>query len=192
MPAREQLGAGHAADESTRTRDEDPHRGEETTAHTVPASPADTACACHTGCMEARSGYPRAPRLKAMVGRWVFLRVLAAWLSNCLALLVAATLIPQIGYGADLGTLLLAGFILGAVNLLVRPAVILLTLPAVILSFGLALLAINALMLWLTSRLVDGLTVGGFWSTLGGAAIVWIVNQAMRRWRDRPRWVPAA
>ena len=62
-----------------------------------------------------------------------------------------------------------------------RPAIILLTLPAVILSLGLALLAINALMLWLTSRIVDGFTVGGFWSTLGGALIVWIVNAALRR-----------
>jgi putative membrane protein len=76
----------------------------------------------------------------------VMIRVVAAWLTNCLALLIAAAVIPQIGYGGDPGTLLLAGFILGVVNLLVRPAVIILTLPAVILSFGLALLAINALM----------------------------------------------
>ena len=124
-------------------------------------------------------------------GQWTVLRVLGAWLSNCLALLVAAALIPAIGYGGDLGTLLLAGFILGAVNLILRPFVILLTLPAVILSFGLLLLVINALMLWLTSRIVDGFTVGGFWSTLAGAVIVWLVNQALRRWRDRPRWVPA-
>lgn len=115
----------------------------------------------------------------------MLIRVAFAWLANCLALLIAAAVIPQIGYGGDLGTLLLAGFILGVVNLVVRPLVILLTLPAVILSFGLVLLPINALMLWLTSRLVDGFTVGGFWSTLGGALIVWVVNVALRRWRDR-------
>ena len=62
-----------------------------------------------------------------------------------------------------------------------RPAIIFLTLPAVILSLGLFLLAINALMLWLTSKLVDGFVVGGFWSTIGGALIVWIVNAALRR-----------
>ena len=59
--------------------------------------------------------------------------------------------------------------------------------PAVILSFGLALLAINALMLWLTSRLVDGFGVGGFWSTVGGALIVWIVNGALRAGGKRSR-----
>jgi putative membrane protein len=113
--------------------------------------------------------------------RRVVAHVLIAWLSNCAALLVAAALIPAIGYGKDLGTLLLAGLILGAVNFVVRPAIIFLTLPAVILSLGLFLLAINALMLWLTSRIVDGFTVGGFWSTLGGALIVWLVNLALRR-----------
>jgi putative membrane protein len=113
--------------------------------------------------------------------RIVVVRLTIAWLSNCLALLVAAAVIPAIGYGKDLGTLLLAGLILGVVNVVVRPAIIFLTLPAVILSLGLALLAINALMLWLTSRLVEGFTVGGLSSTLGGALIVWIVNAALRR-----------
>ncbi len=111
----------------------------------------------------------------------VLARLVIAWLSNCAALLVAAAVIPAIGYGGDAGTLLLAGAILGLVNFAVRPAIILLTLPAVILSLGLMLLVINALMLWLTSRIVTDFTVGGFWSTLGGALIVWIVNAALRR-----------
>jgi putative membrane protein len=117
-------------------------------------------------------------------------RLLVAWLSNCLALLIAAAVIPAISYGGDVGTLLLAGLILGLVNFVIRPAVIFLTLPAVILSLGLALLAINALMLWLTSRLVDGFAVGGFSSTLGGALIVWIVNAALRRGGKRSRGGP--
>jgi putative membrane protein len=115
------------------------------------------------------------------MGRTIVLRLVIAWLSNCVALLVAAAVIPAIGYGRDVGTLLLAGLILGVVNFLIRPAIVLLTLPAVILSLGLMLLVINALMLWLTSRIVSGFTVGGFWSTVGGAAIVWIVNAALKR-----------
>ena len=115
------------------------------------------------------------------MARTVSTRLLIAWLSNCVALLVAAAVIPAIAYEKDLGTLLLAGAILGLVNFVIRPAIVLLTLPAVILSLGLALLAINALMLWLTSRIVTGFTVGGFWSTVGGALIVWIVNAALRR-----------
>jgi putative membrane protein len=131
------------------------------------------------------------------MARTVLTRLLIAWLSNCVALLVAAAVIPAIDYGKDLGTLLLAGAILGVVNFVVRPAIVLLTLPAVILSLGLALLAINALMLWLTSRIVEGFTVGGFWSTVGGALIVWIVNAALRRaqctWHveSEYRWQPS-
>jgi putative membrane protein len=113
------------------------------------------------------------------------IRLLIAWFSNCLALLVAAAVIPAIGYSKDFGTLLLAGAILGIVNFVIRPAIIFLTLPAVILSLGLFLLAINALMLWLTSRIVDGFFVGGFFSTLGGALIVWLVNAVLRRIQRR-------
>jgi putative membrane protein len=122
----------------------------------------------------------------------VTIRLLITWFSNCLALLVAAAVIPAIGYSEDFGTLLLAGLILGVVNFIVRPWIILLTLPAVILSLGLALLAINALMLWLTSRIVDGFAVGGFWSTIGGALIVWIVNAALKRLQRRPQVDEAA
>ena len=122
-----------------------------------------------------------------MLLRAIFFRLVIAWVSNCLALLVAAAVIPAIGYGDDLGTLLLAGLILGIVNFIVRPWIILFTLPAVILSLGLALLAINALMLWLTSRIVEEFTVGGFWSTIGGALIVWVVNAMLKRLQRRPQ-----
>lgn len=122
-----------------------------------------------------------------MLLRAIFIRLVIAWLSNCLALLVAAAVIPAIGYGDDLGTLLLAGLILGIVNFIVRPWIILFTLPAVILSLGLALLAINALMLWLTSRIVEQFTVGGFSSTIGGALIVWVVNAMLKRLQRRPQ-----
>lgn len=115
------------------------------------------------------------------------IRLLVTWLSNSLALLVAAAVIPAIGYGEDFGTLVLAGLILGLVNFVVRPWIILFTLPAVLLSFGLALLAINALMLWLTSKIVDGFTIGRFWSTIGGALIVWLVNAALKRLQRRPQ-----
>lgn len=117
-------------------------------------------------------------------------RVLATWLCNCVGVLVAAAIVPAISYGHDLGTLLLAGAILGLVNLALRPLVILLTLPAVIISLGVALLFINALMLWLTSELVSGLHVGGFFSTVAGALIVSLVNLVLRPWRRGARGRP--
>jgi len=113
------------------------------------------------------------------------MRLLVIWLGNCLGLLVAAAIVPAISYSDDLGTLLLAGAILGLVNFALRPVVILLTLPAVILSLGAALLLINALMLALTSSIVDGLQTGAFGSTLAGALLISIVNLALRPWRRR-------
>ncbi len=109
-------------------------------------------------------------------------RLIATWLSNCAGLLVATALLPQFGYGRNLGTLLLAGAILGAVNFALRPVVILVTLPAVILSLGGALLLVNALMLWVTSRLVGGLVLGGFGSVLAAALLIWVVNLLLTRW----------
>jgi putative membrane protein len=109
-------------------------------------------------------------------------RLLLTWLTNCIGLLVASALIPSISYSHKLETLVLAGLILGLVNFAVRPLVVLLTLPAVLLSLGVALLFVNALMLWLTSRLVTGFHVGGFWSTVGGALMMWLINLALRPW----------
>ena len=109
-------------------------------------------------------------------------RLLITWVTNCVGLLIAAAVVGPISYGHKAGTLILAGLVLGLVNFAVRPLVILLTLPAVILSLGFALLLINALMLWVTSKFVTGLHVGGFWSTVAGALVMWVVNMALRPW----------
>ena len=118
----------------------------------------------------------------------MLIRLLITWVTNCIGLLIAAAIIGPISYGDKFGTLVLAGLVLGVVNFAVRPLVILLTLPAVILSLGLALLFINALMLWVTSKIVTGLHLGGFWSTVAGALILWIVNMALRPWTDQLPW----
>jgi len=113
-------------------------------------------------------------------------RFLITWITNCIGLVIASAVVGPISYGHDLGTLVLAGLVLGIVNFAVRPLVVLLTLPVVILSLGIALLFVNALMLWVTSKIVSGFHVGGFWATVGGALILWIVNMALRPWMALP------
>lgn len=115
------------------------------------------------------------------------MRLIAVWLCNCVGLLAAAAVVPAIDYSNDLGTLLLAGAILGLASFALRPLVILLTLPAIILSLGIALLFVNALMLWVTSVVVPDLHVGGFWSTFAGAVVIWLVNRILRP-EDRARY----
>jgi putative membrane protein len=97
------------------------------------------------------------------------------WGSNIVALLVASALIDGMDYG-DFGTLILAGLVFAIVNAIVKPIVVLLTLPAVILTLGIALFFINVFMLYLTDWIVGGFESGSFWDTVLGALIVWIVN----------------
>jgi len=74
-------------------------------------------------------------------------------------------------------TLILAGLLLGLVNAIVRPFVLLLSLPALLLSLGLFLLVINAAMLGLVASMLKGFTIpGGFWSAVGAALIVSVVS----------------
>jgi putative membrane protein len=125
-----------------------------------------------------RSAQPSAQRrIVALMPRFVLTLI-----TNCIGLAIAAALIGPLGYGGKFGTLVLAGVVLGIINFALRPIVILLTLPAVILSLGFFLLLVNALMLWVTSRFVTGLHIGGFWSTVGGALVMWVVNMALRPW----------
>jgi len=77
----------------------------------------------------------------------------------------------------DPTTLVLAGFLLGVVNAIVRPIAILLTLPLTILSLGLFLLVINTAMVGLVAGMLPGFHIpGGFWSAFGTAFIVWITG----------------
>jgi putative membrane protein len=72
--------------------------------------------------------------------------------------------------------LFLAGLVFTTVNVFIRPVVILLAIPALILTLGLALILVNTFMLYLTDWIVPSFETGSFWSTLGAALIVSIVN----------------
>ena len=92
-----------------------------------------------------------------------------------LGLALAAAIIPGIEIDRA-GTLALAAIALGVVNAIVRPLVVLLTLPITLLSLGLFLWVINGAMLSLVAWLVDGFVVDGFFSALFGAALVSLVS----------------
>ncbi len=124
--------------------------------------------------MLTRTALPARPRYSPRV------RVLISLATNFAALWVAAKLVEGIRYD-DLWTLALAAVVFGLVNHLVRPVLILLALPAVLLSLGLVLLAINALMLLLTDWVVPDFEVTDFfWAAVLGALIVWVVNMALQ------------
>jgi putative membrane protein len=92
---------------------------------------------------------------------------------------LAQALVPGVEIHGT-GTLLVAALLLGIVNAFVRPLIVLLTLPITIVTLGLFLWVINAAMLGLVARLLDGFTLHGFGSALLGALIVsltsWIAS----------------
>lgn len=73
-------------------------------------------------------------------------------------------------------TLILAGILLGVINAIVRPFVLLLSLPALLFTLGLFLLVVNAAMLGLVALLLKGFHIDGFWTAVGGSLIVSVVS----------------
>jgi putative membrane protein len=74
------------------------------------------------------------------------------------------------------GPALIGAIVLGLVNAVVRPLMVLLTLPLTIITFGLFLLVVNALMLWLVAALVPGIRVQGFVPALLGSLVLTVLN----------------
>jgi putative membrane protein len=105
--------------------------------------------------------------------------LLIRWAINALALL----LISQIIKGIEVDNVLsafVAAAVLGVINAVLRPVLLLLTLPITILTLGLFTLVVNGLMLYIAGAIVEGFHVTGFWSAVFGALFLsltsWIVN----------------
>ena len=92
-----------------------------------------------------------------------------------IGLYIASKLVPGVTI-SDGWSLLWAALILGIVNAVIRPVVIILTLPLTVLTLGLFLLVINAAMLSLVAWLLDGMTIAGFWSAFFGAIVISITG----------------
>jgi putative membrane protein len=96
-------------------------------------------------------------------------------LLTAIALLVVANLVGGVqvsGFGAAL----IGALMLGLVNAFVRPVMILLTLPLTIVTLGLFLFVVNALMFWLVAALVPGFQIRGFGAALLGSLLLTVLN----------------
>lgn len=94
---------------------------------------------------------------------------------NGLALLIVSTIIPGIEVRGVLPALA-AAFLLGVVNALLRPVIVILTLPLTILTLGLFIPVINAFLLKLVSLMIRGFEVHGFWSAVFGAILLSVIS----------------
>jgi putative membrane protein len=103
------------------------------------------------------------------------LRLLLVWLVNTVALLAVAYLMPSISV-SSFGAALVAALVLGLVNAVVRPVLVLLTLPVTVLTLGLFIFVLNGLLFWMVGTWLEGFDVGGFWSGVIGAILFSIVS----------------
>jgi putative membrane protein len=98
------------------------------------------------------------------------LKLIVRWLLLAAALLLVAYLYPGVTV-ASFGTAMIAAFVLGLLNTIVRPLLVLLTLPVTLITLGLFLFVINALMFWAAAYLLNGFNVAGFAAALIGSLI---------------------
>jgi len=98
------------------------------------------------------------------------------WASNVLGIWVTSLIFDGVTYDDKVWVLAVAGLVLVLANAIIRPIVIILTLPAVILTLGILLLFINAFTLWIADKIVPPFEVSGFWTYLGSVIIIWLVN----------------
>ncbi|MBA3050442.1 MAG: phage holin family protein [Alphaproteobacteria bacterium] len=103
------------------------------------------------------------------------LRFIVQFLVTCLALWLAARIVPGVAF-TDTPTLLLAAILLGVANAVVRPILTILTFPLTILTFGLFLLVVNAAVIGLVAVLLSGFVVDGLWAGIGAAIVTGLVS----------------
>ena len=98
------------------------------------------------------------------------MKIIVRWLLLAAALLLVAYLYPGVQV-QNFTTALIAAFVLGLLNTVVRPLLVLLTLPVTLITLGLFLFVINALMFWAAASVLDGFNVNGFLAALVGSLI---------------------
>jgi putative membrane protein len=103
------------------------------------------------------------------------LYLLARWIVNAAALLLVAYLYPGVQVESFLSAAL-AALVLGLVNAFVRPLLIILTLPVTLITLGLFLFVINALLFWFVAEIVHGFSVSGFGAALLGSILYSLIT----------------
>lgn len=103
------------------------------------------------------------------------MRLVLVWILNAIALLAVAWLFPGVQI-QDWMAAAVAALVLGLVNALIKPILVVLTLPVTILTLGLFLLVINALLFWAVASLVPGFNVGGFGAAFVGALLYTVIS----------------
>lgn len=117
------------------------------------------------------------------------LQLLVSWAVLALGVMLATKLVTGI-HCDDAETLVVVVLLLSFCNAIIKPLLLIFTLPFILLTMGLGVIVINALLFYWVGRLVDGFHVASFWSALGGALIVSLTNiilSGLMRDKNAPR-----
>ena len=96
--------------------------------------------------------------------------------ANLAAIWVAAEIFDGVTYGDSFWTLVLAAVVFTVVNSFVKPVLAILSIPFIIITFGIAYFLVNCLMLVLTAWVVPDFEAGSFWTVVGATIVIWLVN----------------
>jgi len=118
------------------------------------------------------------------------MRLLLVWIVNALALLALPYVFPWVKVDSFVAALI-AALVLGLINTLIRPLLILLTLPATLLTLGLFIFVINGLLFWWVGSFVDGFHVSGFWAAVFGSIVYSVISWALASLLPAKRARPA-
>ncbi|MDB5949029.1 MAG: hypothetical protein JWR65_884 [Massilia sp.] len=106
------------------------------------------------------------------------MRLLLTWIINAAALMALPYLMHSVTVDS-IGAALIAALVLGLVNTLIRPVLVLLTLPVTFLSLGLFILVINGFLFWVVAQMVGGFHVAGFLSAMLAAIVYSVISWAL-------------
>lgn len=109
------------------------------------------------------------------------MNILIRWLVSALAIIASAYLLPGIKVDGFVAALTIA-VVMGLVNAVIKPILVILTLPINILTLGLFTLVINALLILLVAKIVPGFTVAGFWWAVAFSIVLSLVGAVLQKW----------
>lgn len=115
-------------------------------------------------------------------------RLAIGWVVDSLALAAAALIFPGV-YGSA-AAVIGAALVFGLLSSFVKPVLKFLTFPLALLTFGIAWFFVAMFILWLTSAIVSGFHIDGFWTLVGATIVVWLVGAVVSRWLFPPKRGP--
>lgn len=105
-----------------------------------------------------------------------FIKFIIRWLANCLGLYIAARVFSLVSYQDRISAILIGGLVLSALNAIIKPVLVIFTLPAIALTLGVFMLVVNGMIVYIASLLYQPLHIVSFWAAVLVGILIGLVN----------------